>query len=215
MIGDAALDPQPERAELARARSVHVDPNAGVARPRRGGHAVRVGRVGHGQLQGAHEGPQQDAALGEPDDGVRHELARPVVGDLTAALHADDLDAAPLELGGRGKDVPLRRVPPQRQDGLVLDEEQRIRRVTCRAGGHERSLPLPCVAVGQATEPLHREVHGGDGSTRICARQSAAVGGSWPVVRQGEEGSPACQSVTVCQATRCRKAASSSLIPKV
>ena len=45
------------------------------------------------------------AQLAQAHDGIGHQLAGAVVGDLPATLDADDLDAAALELRGIGEDV--------------------------------------------------------------------------------------------------------------
>jgi hypothetical protein len=52
-------------------------------------------RLDHGLLEGADQGAEQDPAVAQTNDRIGHELARPVIGDLAAALHPEDLDAAP------------------------------------------------------------------------------------------------------------------------
>ncbi len=44
-------------------------------------------------------------ALGEKEDGVGHQLAGAVVGDVSAALHVDDLDVLGFQLGSGNQDV--------------------------------------------------------------------------------------------------------------
>ncbi len=94
VIADAALDADPERADLARRRAVRVDPATGVTVAAAGVDAVAGAGLGHGRLQGTHEGPQQDAPIGQADDGIGDQLAGSVIGDLAAALDPDELDAS-------------------------------------------------------------------------------------------------------------------------
>ena len=93
VVAHAALDAEPEGADLARVRAVGVAPAAGVAVAPAGGDAERGAGRHEGRLERADERPDHQAARSERDDRVGDQLARAVVGDLAAALDADDLDA--------------------------------------------------------------------------------------------------------------------------
>ena len=161
MVGDAALEAQAEGPELARPRAIGSHPDARIARPLASRHAVAGRHVGHGRFERPHEGPQEHLPVAQPDDGIGHELPGPVVGDLAAALDADDLDAPAAELGRGGQDVRLRCVPPQRQHRLVLHEQERVGHGVGIPIGDQRPLSRPRLAVGHPTEPFDAEVHRG------------------------------------------------------
>src|SRR3989304_4268698 len=96
-VGPAPLDADAQRADLARRRALRVDPAAGGALATPGPDSVGGARVGHGRLQGAHERPQEDATVGQADDGVGDELARSVVRHLPAPLRPGLLRPPPGE----------------------------------------------------------------------------------------------------------------------
>ena len=103
VVAHAALDAEAEGADLARRRTVRVAPAAGMAVPAGGRDAVRGTRLDERRLERADERPQEQAALVQRDDRVRDQLAGAVVGDLAAALDADDLDAPALEVRRRSR----------------------------------------------------------------------------------------------------------------
>ena len=147
MIADAALDADPERADLARRRAVRVDPATGMTIATAGIDAIAGAGLGHGRLQGTNEGPQQDAPIGQADDGVGDQLAGSVIGDLAAALDADELHAPVGQLGGRGTDEARVGLAPERQDGWMLEQQERVGdRIRLRA--HRR---------GRADAPRRRD----------------------------------------------------------
>ncbi len=123
MVADAALDPEPQRSELAWLLAIPVAPAAGKAVAGSSLDAVARRRVRHRLLESAHEWTEQDASFREPDDGVRHQLTRPVVGDFAAAFHADELDAARAQRFVGGANERGIGVPSERQDRIVLQEQ--------------------------------------------------------------------------------------------
>jgi hypothetical protein len=62
----------------------------------------------------------------EVEDGVANELSRPVEGDVAAALHLVDLDAASPQTLGRRHDVRLLRGATEGHDRGMLEQEQHI-----------------------------------------------------------------------------------------
>ena len=58
--------------------------------------------------------------------GYADELAGAVVGDLAAPLDPDDLDPAPPQLARRGEDMGVVGLAAERQDGVVLEEQQAV-----------------------------------------------------------------------------------------
>ena len=122
MVGHAALDAQAEGADLARPRSVRVDPAARMAVAPVGLDSERPAGVDHRVLEGPHERSEEEAAAGQGDDRIGHQLARAVVGDLAAALDPDELDPARRQLGRRGPDVRLVGLPAERQDRRMLEQ---------------------------------------------------------------------------------------------
>ena len=115
--------------------------------PSRRAAAHAVGGTGRheGRLQCPDERANEQAAIVQGDDRVRHELAGTVVRDLAAALDADHRDAAGLELVGAGQDVGRIAVAPERQDRRVLEQEEpvadRARRPARRPGAAGARAP--------------------------------------------------------------------------
>jgi hypothetical protein len=159
-----------------RGRAPSAAPHAGVTGARGGRHLVAPGDVCHGQLQCAHERPQQDRTLTQPHDRICHQLARPVIGDLAAALHADDVDATTGELVSRADDVLIPGMPTQRQHRFVFHEQERVGDLAlgpCRVPG---TLHVPGWAVVHPSEPLDLQVHEREGSTQQTASACALRG---------------------------------------
>jgi len=161
---DAASDADPERPDLARERTVGIHPAAGVAGSRAGRDAGGRAGVGHGALQGLDERadaerpqsrePGTGALRREGDDRVRHKLARAVVGDLAAALHADNLDPARRQLLRGRHDVSLAGIAAERQDPVVLEEQKLVLvEGSVRARSGQRLLQGPRVAIRDSTQP--------------------------------------------------------------
>jgi hypothetical protein len=66
-----------------------------------------------------------------------------VVGHLTAAFDTQDLDPSAGELGRTGQDVRVVGVAPERQDGVVLEQEQLVADEAVGTLGGEAALELP------------------------------------------------------------------------
>jgi hypothetical protein len=77
-----------------------------------------------------------------------------VVRHLAAALGADELDPAPCKLLGRGQHVLLVGRPAQRQDRLVLEQQQLIGDLVSAARSHKLVLLLPRLAIEDAAQPM-------------------------------------------------------------
>ena len=92
VIADTVFNSQAERAQFARTRRLRIAPAARqLLDPTRRNTEGRR-RIDHGLLERAHQRPQEDAAVGQTNDGIGDQLAGPVIGHLAAALHADQLD---------------------------------------------------------------------------------------------------------------------------
>ena len=163
VVGDAPLDPDPQGADLARARAVRVGPAARVAVTSSCLDAECRTRPAHRGLEGADVGTEQERPVGEPEDRVRDELAGAVVRDLAAALDAQQLDAAGFEVGRRGEHVRRLGLASEREHRRVLQEEQLVPDAALGAGGREALLEVPRVAVRDAAEPVDGDGSGGVG----------------------------------------------------
>ncbi len=97
------------------------------------------------------------------DDRVRHQLAGSVIGDLTATLDADDLDAATIELVGGGADVGFVAVPAERQDRRMLEEEELVADPAVRPFRGQPTLERVGFAVLDTTQPRGMQRGGPDG----------------------------------------------------
>ena len=92
----------------------------------------------------------------EVDDRVADELPGTVEGDVAAAAGLVHLDALRRERAGVGADVGGRAARPdaERDDGRMLDEQQRVVDLAGDAGLDQRLLALDAVGVADAPEPL-------------------------------------------------------------
>ena len=206
VVADAALDADPERPDLPRQRALGVGPAARVAVAPARGHAERRARLGHRRLERPHERPEQEAAVGEAEDRVRDELAGPVVGDLAAALDADDLDPAPAQLRGIGEDVALVGVAAERQDRRMLEQEQAITDRAVGAPPGELLLERPRLAVRDPPQPGRPDDPRPGGAVprgrghRVGLHAPTIAGNGLPPVHHAPAGqSPSC--VAVCPLT--------------
>jgi hypothetical protein len=59
-------------------------------------------------------------------DGVTHQLPRPMIRNVSAAVDLMDLDAAPSQRLVTRKNVRARRIPPQRKHRRVLQQQERV-----------------------------------------------------------------------------------------
>ncbi len=153
MVRDAAFDADPERADLPRRCAIGVHPAARVPVAPARCDAEGSARVGERRLEGSDVGPQEKPAVGETQDRVGHQLARPVVGHLAATLDAQHLDAPSPELVGGREDMRLVGLPAEREDGWMLEQQQLVADPPVGARGRESLLEVPRVAVGHPAQP--------------------------------------------------------------
>jgi len=138
-----------------------ADPAAGMPVAAIRLNAERGACLDHRRLERLDQRPHEQPALTELQDRVRHELAGPVVGHLTTALHADDLDAAPTQLRRPRQDVRLVGLATERQDRVVLEEQQLVGGLPGDAALEQLLLAGPGLPVADPAEPcrLDRRVH--------------------------------------------------------
>src|SRR4051794_34517331 len=94
MCRDAVAHADADGAELAARR-----PHAAAARVALRDDAGAAGDVDHDLLESPDERPHAEAALGEPDDRIDHQLSGRMVRRKATALDAVTSDAATCELG--------------------------------------------------------------------------------------------------------------------
>ena len=148
-------------------------------------------RVAHRGFERPDERPEHEPAVGEPDDRVRDELAGPVVRHLPAPLDADDLDAEAAERPSVGADVGGVGVTAEREDRVVLEEDELV---ADEAGGSRTDdavLEVPGIAVCHPPEPARAEGSGrgrGLGRTGLLDRREGPgpVGGAIGLERRHE-----------------------------
>ena len=177
VIRDAVLHAQPQGAQLAGkplgAPGVH--PAAGIPVATLGRDPVAAGRVRHGELEGAHERSQQHPLVSELDDGVRDQLPRTVVGDLATSLDPDGLDASNGELVAARQHPGGVGMTPQREHGIVFQEEQRVRRFAGRARLDQLVLQLPRRAVVHPAQPSGVQLHAPHDSSAMGAPSPGTI----------------------------------------
>ena len=93
-----------------------------------GGDAVVGAGADHHLLEVAHVAVHVAPVGGQLEDRIAHHLAGAVVGDVAAAAGLEDLEAArPQRLRGE-EHVLGAGVAAQGEDGVVLEQEQGVRR---------------------------------------------------------------------------------------
>ncbi len=157
VVRDAAFDAEPERPDLPGLRTVGVAPAAGMAVTAGGPDAELGARPDERVLERANERTDEQAALVERHDRIGHQLARAVVGDLAAALDADDGDPASVQVGRAGEDVGRIAVAAQRQDRRVLQQQELVADQPVGALGCQASLQRVRLVVGDPPEPARLE----------------------------------------------------------
>jgi hypothetical protein len=158
-----ALDVHADRGDLARA-DPHAGEVAALVRPGAGVDALLGQRAHHRALERPHV--REDVV--DREDPVADELARPVVGQLAAAVDVDDVEVGPRrELAGGG-------APPAGVDRVVLEQQERVLDRAVLAGGAQPVLQGERLAVGEAAEVAHPEVSGHGPSVPPPPRRTAA-----------------------------------------
>jgi len=147
--------------EVERAGIVLVDPDSDEVREHARGDAVLRRERAHDRAE-IGDVAADVAAIGlEVDDRVRHELTRPVIRDVAAAPGFEERDALRRALLGADDDVLALRAAAEGDDGVVLEEEQRIADLSGDALLDEAFLEAMRFVVADPTEPVR-----GDGASR-------------------------------------------------
>jgi hypothetical protein len=84
----------------------------------------------------------------EPDDRIHDQLARTVIGHVSAALDLYDIDAAGRQYLSRREHVLALRVPAEGDDRVVLDHDPCVASNAARDFVVNRSLQFENVAIG-------------------------------------------------------------------
>ncbi len=146
---DPALHPHADRAEL----SLAVDPDAGIPIQALAGHAECRGRVDDRGLQRANVATQVERVL-QLEDRVGHDLARPVEGDVAAAVDPDELGADLAQPLAAGEEVRRIATATEGVDGEVLEQQQAIADAPAPSLLRELVLQLPGRDIGDGAEPV-------------------------------------------------------------
>lgn len=150
MLRDALGDADTDRGDLPlRAAPIRGHPDAAAPGDARGRHA-EVGAGGDERVLDPPHVRHDVEGHGQADDGVAHELAGTVPGDLAAAIDIDD--------GGAVQGALERlRAPAGGVDGGVLEEEERVRSRACDHIGMGTPLEFPPLGVpdGLGSEPAY------------------------------------------------------------
>ena len=154
MEADAALDAQPEGADLARLGSVGSTQQPGwpVRGPARTPSSAQVSASA--RLERPDQGTDEQAAPAQGQDRIGDQLARAVIGDLAAALDPDDLDPPPGEQVGLRPDERLVGMAAEGQDGGVLEEQELVGDRPGDPRVDELALQRPGGAVVDPAEPV-------------------------------------------------------------
>ena len=178
MHGDAAADAHADGRQLSL-----FGPEAGVCGVVGCADAER-GEIGRDRAcERAHKVGGADAEGAGIDDGVEHELARAVVGDLAAAVAHDQFDAARTELLLGEEEVCGRSTAPHRDDGVVLEREEPV-----LAGAIHQRLPGRGLALNRSPVPDASPVGPCEQAGRRCGRRglhAARRGGRGGAPRRG------------------------------
>jgi len=119
-----------------------------------------------GRFQRPDERPDEERAVSQTNDWIGGELTRAVIRDLAAALGPDQLDVAGGQLGRARQDVARVGVAAERQDRLVLQQQQLVSDRACGTSCHEAMLEIPCVAIPRPAEPPRGDRRGCGGESR-------------------------------------------------
>ncbi len=130
----------------------------------------------HGDLfQSLHVASEVRPPVVEVENGVGDELTGAVVGDVASPFRLDDLDPRAAQSRRRENSAAIA-PPPERDDGIVLGEEKRVRGVPGDHLGAHGELCAVGVVVGAAAEvdEAKRAAHGNTVSpSRVPGWESA------------------------------------------
>src|SRR5580658_4093091 len=120
MQGGAAADADADGADFS-----EVGPDSDGAGFAAGGDCETLQRGDHRVFEGADVSADGQGVIVEADDGVDHDLAGAVKGDVAAAVAMDEIDAETLEVFGLGQKVlEALLAAADGDDGRVLEEEE-------------------------------------------------------------------------------------------
>ena len=120
-----------------------ADPGAGHARDAAGRDAVVGAGADHHLLEVAHVAVHVAAVGRQLEDRIADHLAGAVVGDVAAAAGLEHLEAAARAARSSGKSTfSLARVAAEREDGIVLEQQQGVRDRARLALRHQPRLQL-------------------------------------------------------------------------
>jgi hypothetical protein len=100
------------------------------------------------------------AAGAEVQDRIAHDLPRAVVRDVAAPTRLEDLDPPTAQLVLGQKQVLAPRVAAERDDGVVLEEQERVGYRLPLALLDEAGLQIESVGIGDAPETADHERRG-------------------------------------------------------
>jgi hypothetical protein len=150
--GDPAGDADPDRADL-----VLGQPGAGQARNACRREAVVAARPDHHLLEVADVTVHVAPSWRKLEDRVADHLPGAVVGDVAAAASLEHLEAARAQRLGWEQDVLAARVAAEREDGVVLEQQQLVGHAPGLPLGHQLGLQLEPPRIRNAAEPAHEQ----------------------------------------------------------
>ncbi|CAM2147993.1 hypothetical protein PT2222_10359 [Paraburkholderia tropica] len=155
VVAAAVADLQTERRDLratvrrAGARRVFRHVNAGRAGLALAREIIRRQRVDHGLLDERHQLAHHQFPASQIEQQIGHDLARPVIRDLAAAVDLDERNTAVGDeqmLGLAGL--------PERENGRMLDQPDFVRGIGVALIG-ERAHGVEARLVGLVAAPTH------------------------------------------------------------
>ena len=149
MGGHAASHPHADGGQLA----LIDDPDSGQGLDAAGGHAEGGGGLDDGRLQAADVAAQVER-VAQLDDGVGDQLARPVEGDVAAAIDAHEFGAKVAQAIGTGQQVRLIAAATDGVDREVLEQQQPVADSAAAPLVGQLVLQLPGRPIGDGPQPL-------------------------------------------------------------
>ena len=134
-------------------------------------HAEGGGGLDDGRLQAADVAAQVER-VAQLDDGVGDQLARPVEGDVAAAIDAHEFGAKLAQPIGTGQQVRLVAAAADGVDREVLEQQQPVADAATAPLVGQLVLQLPGGLVGDGPQPL-------DGQ-HAAVGQAGGVARRWP-----------------------------------
>ena len=107
------------------------------------------------QLAKILDDAQRRGEAAQIEDGITHQLPRPVIGDVSSAVGLEQRDAAPRQQLVAGNNVLAVGIPAQGKHGRMLDQQQHIADALLLAQGTDLLLQGQRRGVVQAAEIHH------------------------------------------------------------